>query len=274
MHFSQYGPIAEVKVIIDKQTGQSKCYGFVTFTDPQTAAAAVVNANPIVDGKQCNTNLASMKQQASKKRSWAQSTGNSFNNSGFFNSNLGSTIAPTNRLNKRMRSSMPIQHPSYVAKLKQSGIEVTKESVLAKIEVLKQENPPEALKYFLEFSEFFRGTPDFNYFSNVLLEMAKHFRKTGEIKEVEYDQNSAPKLEGVSSDHSDQSVHYHYDGGYEGYEQYYQYMEGGVWEGEGEGEEGGGAHPQASHLGAEGHNEPDQTKEQAQVDGSTKPEDS
>lgn len=48
-----------------------------------------------------------------------------------------------------------------------------------------QKNPPEALKYFLEVSDVFRGTAYFNYYMNVLVDLARHYRNTGSIKSVE-----------------------------------------------------------------------------------------
>eukprot|EP01121_Diplochlamys_sp_Union-15-3_P004037 TRINITY_DN1400_c0_g1_i1.p1 TRINITY_DN1400_c0_g1~~TRINITY_DN1400_c0_g1_i1.p1 ORF type:complete len:224 (-),score=53.34 TRINITY_DN1400_c0_g1_i1:26-625(-) len=59
LHFSQHGEIEEVKLIMDKQTGRSKGFGFVTFTAPEAALRAVANPFPIIDGKQANCNLAS-----------------------------------------------------------------------------------------------------------------------------------------------------------------------------------------------------------------------
>eukprot|EP01127_Copromyxa_protea_P000420 TRINITY_DN10349_c0_g1_i1.p1 TRINITY_DN10349_c0_g1~~TRINITY_DN10349_c0_g1_i1.p1 ORF type:complete len:433 (+),score=84.75 TRINITY_DN10349_c0_g1_i1:141-1301(+) len=46
---------------MDRETGRSKCYGFVIFNDPQSAQNATVNAYPSIDGKACNCNLASLK---------------------------------------------------------------------------------------------------------------------------------------------------------------------------------------------------------------------
>eukprot|EP01121_Diplochlamys_sp_Union-15-3_P013780 TRINITY_DN4325_c1_g1_i4.p1 TRINITY_DN4325_c1_g1~~TRINITY_DN4325_c1_g1_i4.p1 ORF type:complete len:175 (+),score=35.81 TRINITY_DN4325_c1_g1_i4:103-627(+) len=59
VHFSQYGEIEEVKLIMDKQTGRSKGYGFVQYCMPESAIRAVANPFPIIDGKQANCNLAS-----------------------------------------------------------------------------------------------------------------------------------------------------------------------------------------------------------------------
>ncbi len=39
--FGQYGPVAEVKVIIDRATGRSKGFGFVTFEEDAAAKSAL-----------------------------------------------------------------------------------------------------------------------------------------------------------------------------------------------------------------------------------------
>jgi RNA recognition motif-containing protein len=43
--FSQFGTVATTKVIMDKETGRSKCYGFVEMENEQEAVAAIENLN-------------------------------------------------------------------------------------------------------------------------------------------------------------------------------------------------------------------------------------
>ncbi|KAJ4835893.1 hypothetical protein Tsubulata_006151 [Turnera subulata] len=57
-HFKQFGEITEAVVIIDKSTGRSKGYGFVTFKDPDSAAKACEIQYPVIDGRKANCNLA------------------------------------------------------------------------------------------------------------------------------------------------------------------------------------------------------------------------
>lgn len=64
-HFQLHGTIVEAAVILDRQTGRSKGYGFVTYSTAADAALAVVDPNPIIDGRKANCNLAAM----GKKRS-------------------------------------------------------------------------------------------------------------------------------------------------------------------------------------------------------------
>jgi len=55
----------EAAVIRDRTTQKSKGYGFVTFSAKESAEAAVFEANPMIDGRKANCNLAAF----GKKRS-------------------------------------------------------------------------------------------------------------------------------------------------------------------------------------------------------------
>ncbi|KAI3878572.1 hypothetical protein MKX03_008034 [Papaver bracteatum] len=59
-HFQQFGEILEAVVITDKNTGRSKGYGFVTFSDPEAATRACLDPSPVIDGRRANCNLASL----------------------------------------------------------------------------------------------------------------------------------------------------------------------------------------------------------------------
>lgn len=43
--FSSVGPVAKVKIVIDKDTGKSKNYGFCEFEDPDTVTGAIMSLN-------------------------------------------------------------------------------------------------------------------------------------------------------------------------------------------------------------------------------------
>ncbi|KAL2893792.1 putative RNA-binding protein ARP1 [Bienertia sinuspersici] len=58
-YFEQFGEILEAVIITDKNTGKSKGYGFVTFRDPASATRACLDANPMIDGRRANCNIAS-----------------------------------------------------------------------------------------------------------------------------------------------------------------------------------------------------------------------
>ncbi|XP_037334274.2 RNA-binding protein 38 isoform X2 [Pungitius pungitius] len=57
-YFETFGDIEEAVVITDKQTGKSRGYGFVTMVDRGAAERACKDANPIIDGRKANVNLA------------------------------------------------------------------------------------------------------------------------------------------------------------------------------------------------------------------------
>jgi RNA recognition motif-containing protein len=57
--FSQYGELSEAKLVMDKNTGQSKCYAFIFFKELADAQRAVEGGSAVIDGKRCNCNLAS-----------------------------------------------------------------------------------------------------------------------------------------------------------------------------------------------------------------------
>lgn len=49
--FSQFGEITEAKVITDRETGRSRGFGFVTFTTPDAADAALSMNGQDLDGR-------------------------------------------------------------------------------------------------------------------------------------------------------------------------------------------------------------------------------
>ncbi|KAE8077622.1 hypothetical protein FH972_016171 [Carpinus fangiana] len=62
-YFEQFGEIQEAVVILDKNSGRSKGYGFVTFKDPDSAMRACENRYPLIDGRRANCNLAALGAQ-------------------------------------------------------------------------------------------------------------------------------------------------------------------------------------------------------------------
>ncbi|XP_051913124.1 RNA-binding protein 38-like [Hippocampus zosterae] len=57
-YFETFGDVVEAVVITDKHTGKSRGYGFVTMADGTAAEQACKDANPIIDGRKANVNLA------------------------------------------------------------------------------------------------------------------------------------------------------------------------------------------------------------------------
>jgi RNA recognition motif-containing protein len=56
--FQKFGNIEEAVVITDRTTGKSRGYGFVTMETKEQADAAILDPNPIIDGRKANVNLA------------------------------------------------------------------------------------------------------------------------------------------------------------------------------------------------------------------------
>lgn len=58
-YFAQFGTIADMKLIIDFNTGRSKGFGFITFAAPQDSEAAVAAANGVeIGGRKIKVNIA------------------------------------------------------------------------------------------------------------------------------------------------------------------------------------------------------------------------
>ncbi len=57
--FSEFGPVASAKVIIDNTSGRSRGFGFVEFDDPTVGKAAIASTNGRdVDGRSLTVNEA------------------------------------------------------------------------------------------------------------------------------------------------------------------------------------------------------------------------
>ena len=56
--FGQYGAIAEVKLITDRETGRSKGFAFVTFDDSQAVDAALEFNGQEFQGRRLKVNMA------------------------------------------------------------------------------------------------------------------------------------------------------------------------------------------------------------------------
>jgi len=183
LHFSPYGVIREAKVIYNRKTRLSKGYGFVTYANPQSALTAVMNPKPIIDGKICNCNVASLKPSITRNKKTTLEASTLDSGESLESASKRMKVTPTGSTG--VMNTRNLQIKSYAAKLKELGADVSEETVTAHIEELKKMDPPKALHYFCEMSEVFRGKPTFDIYSYELLHMAHHYRQTGEIKEFE-----------------------------------------------------------------------------------------
>ncbi len=60
--FQQYGEISEAKVIMDRETGRSRGFGFVTFTEGEDATTAISKLDgTTLDGRTIKVNEAQEK---------------------------------------------------------------------------------------------------------------------------------------------------------------------------------------------------------------------
>lgn len=53
-YFSRYGELSDAVVIMDRQTGRSRGFGFVTFRDPQCVDEVLHEGQHTIDGRQVN----------------------------------------------------------------------------------------------------------------------------------------------------------------------------------------------------------------------------
>ena len=57
-YFGKYGDIAEVKLIIDRETNRSKGFAFITYSDQQAAEAALAANGDELQGRKIRVNAA------------------------------------------------------------------------------------------------------------------------------------------------------------------------------------------------------------------------
>lgn len=57
--FAEFGEVVDAKVITDRETGRSRGFGFVTFSDAKSAEEAVANMDgQDLDGRRINVDVA------------------------------------------------------------------------------------------------------------------------------------------------------------------------------------------------------------------------
>ena len=57
-HFMQYGNIDDLKLIMDRETGRSKGFGFITFDSDESGKSALDSNGTDIDGRQIRVNTA------------------------------------------------------------------------------------------------------------------------------------------------------------------------------------------------------------------------
>jgi hypothetical protein len=188
-YFAQFGEIEQVKLIQDKQTGRSKGYGFVIFSTPEAAQRAVVNGYPVIDGKKCNCNLASLgvkadpPQHEKRKRNYHDYNGPTAGPTAgppFYIPEQTYVEYPTGYpQDKRRKMEPPMQEfpqITYLQQLEQEGNRITLDEAKVMIEQNRLTEPTEAFKLFLEVSEIFRNSAEYETYYKTLLESARRVR--------------------------------------------------------------------------------------------------
>lgn len=67
--FAQFGPVAEAQVIMDRETGRSRGFGFVTFENPSDADQAIRAMDGAdLDGRKIRVNEAQARERSSGPR--------------------------------------------------------------------------------------------------------------------------------------------------------------------------------------------------------------
>jgi RNA recognition motif-containing protein len=67
--FSNYGNVASVKIIFDRETGNSKGFGFIEMSTDEEASAAIAGTNGTeCDGRQIRVNEAMDKPRSNRDR--------------------------------------------------------------------------------------------------------------------------------------------------------------------------------------------------------------
>jgi RNA recognition motif-containing protein len=78
--FEEFGEVSEAKVIMDRETGRSRGFGFVTFSDDAAAAKAIADMNgKELEGRAIQVNEA---QERSPRGGGGGSRGGEFRRSG------------------------------------------------------------------------------------------------------------------------------------------------------------------------------------------------
>lgn len=66
--FAQFGEVSEAKVILDRETGRSRGFGFVTFNDGESAQSAVEQMNGTeLDGRAIRVNEAEDRRRPTRR---------------------------------------------------------------------------------------------------------------------------------------------------------------------------------------------------------------
>lgn len=79
--FAEYGEVVSVKIIMDRETGRSKGYGFVEMADDEAGDKAIAALNEVdMDGKTLSVSVARPREER-PRRSYGNSRGGGYGGS-------------------------------------------------------------------------------------------------------------------------------------------------------------------------------------------------
>lgn len=77
--FEQFGEIDEIRVIIDRETGRSRGFAFVTFADKEAADSALSMDGKDLNGRNMRVNFATERSGGRKSNNQGNNQGNNHN---------------------------------------------------------------------------------------------------------------------------------------------------------------------------------------------------
>jgi RNA recognition motif-containing protein len=74
--FAQYGEISQLNLIMDRDTGRPKGFGFITFVSPQAAQKALAHNGKDLGGRPLRVNIATEKPRTGGSGGYRSGAGN------------------------------------------------------------------------------------------------------------------------------------------------------------------------------------------------------
>jgi len=68
--FSKYGPIEEIKLVIDRMTGRSRGFCFITFLKQFDAEASLALNDTDLNGRKISVSMAKEREKRPARRQW------------------------------------------------------------------------------------------------------------------------------------------------------------------------------------------------------------
>lgn len=89
-NFSEFGPVTSAKIMMDRDTGRSKGFGFVEMASEEAAQAAIQGLNGMsVDGRSIIVNLARPREEGGRSGGGQEFRASNRSNVGYGNGGFG-----------------------------------------------------------------------------------------------------------------------------------------------------------------------------------------